>query len=706
MHAFLKLFNPSSILYEQTTQGKVLIKRRHSADHWGYGDKGLHMKSRVYFNEFNVLMEKAAYLPVVSGLLRAFAETSPDLKSHYEFMPFLFHRDSLANVMRHYADPAVAAFSVSMWNEQLNLKVAAEVKQLYPQCLVVFGGAQVPQWPEEYFKRYPFIDVAVRGEGEEAFRDILTRFLNSRDFSGIAGIAWRNCTTGACIRNVTERPQSRDLDIYPSPYLAGLYEDLIQERQDLYFQQIIETNRGCPFPCTFCFWGQGGLSRTYRYHSIERVKQEIEWGAQHSIKYIFNADSNFGMHARDAKIAQILVDTKQKYGFPEKFRTCFGKNTDKKIFEIAQLLHQHQLEKGITLARQSHDTEVLKNIKRQNIKMSAYKNLQLWFNEVNIPVYSELIVGLPGENYETWVSGLEELLEAGVKNQIFTYLCQVYPNTEMDDPEYKKKFGIVTKRLPLMEIHGAVRPKELVTEYEDVVITTESMPVEEWRKMALFSWTMMTLHSMKLGFFILYYLHDRYGVRYTDFIRYICERRMSAGVGPLFGEEISEFELQLDRVLAGEGRAYVMPEFGKIYWDVEEASFLRISSQLDTFYRQMLDVLRDYLIENGISYDEEELAEAVQYQRMRIPVYQPPVIKEFKFQFNFPEYFDTCFRTDAKRLERKSQWLALADLKDYGGDKARYARETILWGRKSGAMLVPVTYRYGDPCLDMHRLAS
>jgi putative methyltransferase len=648
-------------------------------------------KRRVYFNEFNVLMDNAAYLPFVSGILRSHAETSEMIRAHYEFMPFLFYRDRVERIVSEYDDPSIAAFSVSMWNEQLNLRVAETVKHLYPDCRIVFGGPNVPHHPQQYFEQYPFVDVAVRAEGEEAFSDILLRSLDSWDYSGIPGIAWRDRVTGICVRNEMERPQSRDLDVYPSPYVNGLFEDLMAIRPDLEFQQIVETNRGCPFPCTFCFWGQGGLSRKYRFHSLTRVSQEIEWAAKHKIRYVFNADSNFGMHIRDYEIAQALVDYKSRYGYPEKFRTCFGKNTDDKIFEVAKLLHDHELEKGITLARQSNNDEVLENIKRTNIKMSTYRNLQVRFNETNIPVYCELILGLPGETYQTWTSGIEDLLQSGLKNQLFVYMCQVFTNTEMADPQYLKKFGIVTKRIPLTEIHGAIRQEGLVTEYEDIVVTTNSMLQEEWRRMAVFSWMTMLLHSMKTAFFVMYYLHDRYSVKYTDFIGYICDRRMPPGVGNTLREELAQFDSQLDRILEGYGRGREMPEYGGIYWDEEEASVLRITEKLDEFYDEMLVLVRELLREKGISWDDAELSEAVRYQSMRMPSCQPLNHKEWRFNSNLPEYFETCFRSDAKPLMAKPQIMSIF-AKDYQGDKPRFAKETILWGRKSGTNLTEIMW--------------
>src|SRR3989344_2775141 len=134
-------------------------------------------RRRVYFNEYNVLMEGTAYLPIVSGLLRAHAETFDLLKQSYEFMPFFFYRDIPQCILPHYDNPSVAAFSVSMWNEQLNLQIAEAVKRKFPDCLIVFGGPHVPHHPEEYFKEHSFVDVAVRGEGEESFSEILIRNL-------------------------------------------------------------------------------------------------------------------------------------------------------------------------------------------------------------------------------------------------------------------------------------------------------------------------------------------------------------------------------------------------------------------------------------------------------------------------------------------------------------------------------------------------
>jgi len=564
--------------------------------------------------------------------------------------------------------------------------VAKEVKARWPECLIIFGGPQAPFHPAYYFVRHPFIDVTVRGEGEGAFRDILERWVESQNFGPIPGISWREPKTGHCIYSEAERPLPQDLDIYPSPYLSGLFDSLINEPGGWQYQAIIETNRGCPYRCTYCFWGQGGLSRKFRFHSLERIKAEIEWVARNRILYLFNADSNFGFHTRDYGIAQFLVQTKKKYGFPEKFRSCYAKNSSTNIYRIAKLLHGYQMEKGITLSLQSNCVEALKNVRRQNIKIESFKELQLRFNHENIPVYTELILGLPGESYQSMVEGIEEILTSGLRNQLFIYQCQVYPNSELADPEYQKRFGIITRRLTLNEVHGEIHPADSIREYEDIVIATYSMTVEQWRQMSLLSWVTMLLHSLKMGYFILFYLHHRFGLRFTDFLIYLSRGSREWPAGSIWQREIGLFEERLDRIMAGQGRGNEMPAYGTIYWDEEEAAFLRLSSELEEFYGEMNAMTARFLATRDMLYDPAELKEAILYQRLCMPSPRAVSLTEWRFTINFPEYFVSELSGFPVALKPEPQVMVI-NSQDYGGDLKRFAREKLLWGRKSGTIL-------------------
>ena len=176
------------------------------------------------------------------------------------------------------------------------------------------------------------------------------------------------------------------------------------------------------------------------------------------------------------------------------------------------------MEKGITLARQSNDAETLKNIKRGNIKMSTYRNLQTMFNDKNVMVYSEFICGLPGETVESWKRGIDEIIDAGMRNQIFIYPCLVLPNTEMAEPAYMAKHGIKTRRIQLKEFHGSIRDSSWAIEYEDIAVETSTMTTEDWKYMMIFSYVFLVLHSMRVGYYLMIYLLKEHGIKPSQLI--------------------------------------------------------------------------------------------------------------------------------------------------------------------------------------------
>ena len=133
------------------------------------------MKKRVYFFESNIPMDKVIYLPLVSGILQAYAQSIPVLNRTYEFMPFIFMRDVPQAMIKDVRDPFIMAFSVCIWNHQLSLAVAKLVKDQWPECKIVFGG---PQVLADDKTRYPFIDYIVQEEGEKKFVRLLADLIH------------------------------------------------------------------------------------------------------------------------------------------------------------------------------------------------------------------------------------------------------------------------------------------------------------------------------------------------------------------------------------------------------------------------------------------------------------------------------------------------------------------------------------------------
>ena len=300
---------------------------------------------------------RAAYLPYASGLLIANAFTDKTVKSNYEFKRFIFTREKIESAVNSLEKPKIAGFSNYVWNTQYNLALAEKIKENYPDCIIIFGGHNVSGGENCLLDKYGFIDFLIRGEGEEAFLSLLCELCNEcPDYSSISNLSYRD--SGEVIHNPIVTLERTD---YPSPYLTGLFDDIYKKNPDMQLDAILETSRGCPRSCAYCDWGCN--NKNIKLYPTERIRQEIDWLAEHKTKFIWGADANFGAFERDLEIVDYLVSTKEKTGYPERIRINYSKANTDRVFEINKKFEQHNLSReGATISFQSLNPETLKNI--------------------------------------------------------------------------------------------------------------------------------------------------------------------------------------------------------------------------------------------------------------------------------------------------------------------------------------------------------
>src|SRR3990167_9035295 len=143
----------------------------------------------VEFFELQLRMGKRAYLPLVSGQLAAFAWTHPEIASAYRVGQVHFAHDPPDQIEQECSPEIdVAAFSVSLWNEQLSLEMARRVRTRHPHALIVFGGTHIPFDGRAYLQQHLSIDLTVRGEGERTFQSILLSRRNGQSYGDVPGL--------------------------------------------------------------------------------------------------------------------------------------------------------------------------------------------------------------------------------------------------------------------------------------------------------------------------------------------------------------------------------------------------------------------------------------------------------------------------------------------------------------------------------------
>lgn len=335
--------------------------------------------------------------------------------------------------------PDVLGFSVLGWNVQQFSAVAEAVKQANPDAVVVFGGNHVANQADRVFRRCPSVDVVVNGEGEFTFRDILHAVLDGRDYSDIADVSYRDGT--GRLRTNAARNRISDLDEIPSPILTGAI-DLTDDRGDFrYDVALLETNRGCPYHCAFCYWG-GAVGQKVRAFSRDRLRRELEALARARAETIVLCDANFGMLPQDMDFVEELIAVKQRYGYPMALETSWAKNKNAMFYKIVRLMRDAGLQSSFTLALQTLDADTLSNMNRRNMKINQWRELAEWLTSEGLDAYAELIWGAPGETPESFLHGYDEL--ATHVSRIAAYPLLLLPNT--DYTERRDLYGFVTVR--------------------------------------------------------------------------------------------------------------------------------------------------------------------------------------------------------------------------------------------------------------------
>jgi radical SAM superfamily enzyme YgiQ (UPF0313 family) len=242
-------------------------------------------------------------MPLSVGYMKAVMDR--DLDSDIQTRIFAYP-DKLLSAIEE-APPDVLMVSNYVWNEALSLFFARTVKKRNPNALTVMGGPNI--WVEPtrqltYLDQHPEIDIYVLGEGDFLARDIVQHFVKAE--KSLAKFGAREISSsvyrrpdGRVIRN-EQWGRHEGVDEIPSPWLTGIMDEFFDGR----LAPIIETNRGCPFRCSFCVQGTGYYNKITNF-GMDRLKEEIDYiGTQikersPQMGTLRIADANYGMYERD-----------------------------------------------------------------------------------------------------------------------------------------------------------------------------------------------------------------------------------------------------------------------------------------------------------------------------------------------------------------------------------------------------------------------
>lgn len=446
----------------------------------------------------------AYYLPYTAGVVLAYAlEHNPD----WQLGELVWRRDPIEETAQRLQHSDVVGFSTYVWNHQYNYTLARRVKELNPNCLIITGGPEVAITDPDLFIKNPWMDAAVKMEGELVFANLL----KAKDLSTIPGLIL-NCNGNAVDTGDSERIS--DLDQLPSPYLTGLFDNLLRDHLDVTWNATLETNRGCPYQCTFCDWGSLTYNKVKKF-DIDRVFAELEWIGQHC-GFVTITDANFGMFVeRDNAIVSKLIEVQIRWDNLTNFSMTWAKNQKNEVVDIVRRLVNESptASQGLTVSVQSMDEGVLDIIKRRNLDQHKIEEIFTLCDRFNIPVHTELILGLPGDTEASWKENFWRLFRAGNHTGISMLHAQLLENAEMNISQ--RKFYKLDAVNMYDYMSGSYSNGE-VEESIEVVVGTRDIPRDKMLDLMVWNSFIQTFHINGLTTYIARYLASQ-GIDYKVF---------------------------------------------------------------------------------------------------------------------------------------------------------------------------------------------
>lgn len=600
------------------------------------------IKKNIYFSQVNYSTGsgkfKGYWFPYSVATIWAYVQQFKWVTDTFQLQELLFKRETPEQLLDRIEEPHIFCFSNYVWNYEYNKKIAEAVKKRYPNCVISFGGPQVTKFPKEkkFFENHPYVDTISLGEGERNFLRILEDYQTNS------------------IKQIYTFDRLEELD-FPSPYGLGLFNKMIKDNPTYKWNAVLETNRGCPFKCTFCDWGSLTYSKLKKFN-LERVFEDLEWMGKNKIGYGILADANFGcFKERDMYITEKMVEVQKKYGYPETVDASWYKNLTKEVIDIVKKFVENGFNRGFSLSLQSMNEETLESIERANMKLNKFHEILDLCNEQQIPSYTELILGLPNETKETWIKGICKLVEAGQHNSIESWLTQMLENSQLNQERDEHEFDTV-----FLENYYTSQ-EDFVEEKAEIVRGTKYMPFKDLIDSWMFSWLITNLHIYGWTQIYSIFLRKNKEVSYEQFYKRLLDKVISDN--SIIGKEYRKTKERVTHYL--EGKKTIDYSGHTLLWDSQQ-EFHKNRNEVLTFTKSFYNEFDDN--QNTILAQQHFVTEFG--------------VKELKVSLDY-NIFEYCYKNESLIKKKKTYKLKIKEPYDTEDDYMRmfYFKRRQGWGK-------------------------
>jgi len=341
-------------------------------------------------------------------------------------------------------------------NRVESYSILKKAKELRPEMKIIVGGVHASIYPGQMLENFP-VDCVVIGEGEVTIVELLETLSAGRDLSGVKGIVYKK---NGRVVITEERPLIEDLDSLPFPK----HELFITPEREM---ACILTSRGCPFKCSFCCLHTISR-RKFRVRSAKNAVDEVEHivNTFKNIKIIQLADDTFTLNSQRAMdFCREIVRRKIKIQF-----WCSARIKPASV-ELFKLMEEAGF-KAIGFGLETGSAKLLNSIHKSITREDVIETFEM-LKDININIFTYLMVGFPGENKETMAETID-LIKKLQKIKYFEFAgvarLWVYPNTEVyeylcEAGQIDDSFWLTNKDVPYFTLeHTEEELERMVTD--------------------------------------------------------------------------------------------------------------------------------------------------------------------------------------------------------------------------------------------------
>lgn len=291
--------------------------------------------------------------------------------------------------------PDIVGITLNTFQTKNTKEITRLIKEANKDVLLVVGGPHPSGLGPKIFTDFSYIDIAIFGEGEQTFTEIL----EDRELGEIKGLAFKD--KNGEIRINEPRVAAMNLDYIPLPNLdlVGFNKNKFRgvEPVDALPTMYIMASRGCPFQCIYCNKSVWGYNTRFRKPKL--IIKEIKWlHDKYGIREIFFQDDTFNLNRKWAEeVLNLIIEN----GFNKNivYKTCARANEqliDRGLLELMRKAGFHYIFYGVESGNQK-----MLNDMRKNLTIAELKRAFELTHSVGIKTIASFMIGLPGETKET-----------------------------------------------------------------------------------------------------------------------------------------------------------------------------------------------------------------------------------------------------------------------------------------------------------------